>query len=126
MGKEVEISIGGYPLDQKDPPTATAFIKSSLNKAALYGYLILQNKKITLSNKSATRLKYSSKLEVDKHGQKTAERSFTDVEIVISHGSHYHVLSLSGLTADAVDIMPEFDRMVDSFQLGEPSKLLPE
>ncbi|MBK5274713.1 MAG: hypothetical protein JJE30_06645 [Desulfuromonadales bacterium] len=123
--RKVEISIGGYPLDRKDPPTAEAYIESSLNKAALYGYRILQNKKITLSNTSATRLEYSSKLGVDQHGQKTAERSFNDVEIVISHGSHYHVLRLSGLTADAVGIMPEFDRMVEVFSLGNPASSLP-
>lgn len=125
-GRDVEISIGGYPLDRKDPPTAEAYIESSLGKAALYGYRIHQNKKITLFNTSATRLEYSSTLEVDQHGQKTAERSFTDVEIIISHGEHYHVLSLSGLNTDAVVIMPEFDRMVDSFQLGKPSQNLAE
>ncbi len=125
-GRDVEISIGGYPLDRKDPPTAEAYIESSLSKAALYGYQIHQNKKITLTNTSATRLEYSSRLGVDQHGQKTTERSLTDVEIVISHGSHYHVLSLSGLSADAGAVMPEFDRMVDSFQLGKPRQLLAE
>lgn len=125
-GRDVEISIGGYPLDRNEPPTAEAYIDSSLDKAALHGYRILQNKKITLSSTSATWLEYSSKLRIDQHGQKTAERSFTDVEIVFSHGSHYHVLSLSGLSADAADIMPEFDRMVNSFQLGIPRQHLVE
>jgi hypothetical protein len=116
--REVRISIGGYPSNREDPLTAEAYIESTLDRARLNGSRIEQNRKITVSGHSATRLEYSSKQSwIDRHDQKASDRTFFVVEVVVPHGAHYHVLSMSGLSEDAILIMPEFDRMVSGFHL---------
>jgi hypothetical protein len=126
-GREVRIGIGGYPSNREDPPTAEVYIESALSSAKLYGSQIDRNGKITISGNPATRLEYSSKQSwVDRHDQKTSDRMFSVVQVVVPHGAHYHVLSMSGLSEDAAAIMPEFDRMVAGFRLGSVRHSLAE
>jgi len=124
--REVRISIGGYPSNREDPLTAEAYIESTLSSAKLHGAQIGLNGKISVSGNPATRLEYFSKQAwVDRYDQKASDRMFFVVQVVVPHGAHYHVLSMSGLAEDAAAIMPEFDRMVAGFRLGRVESFKP-
>lgn len=45
------------------------------------------------------------------------------VEEVVFHGAYYCVLAMWGLSEDATQVRPEFDRLLLSLRLGQPIKL---
>lgn len=125
-GKEVRISIGGYPLAE-EPPTAAAYVESALAAAKLLESRITRHEEITVSGNPATRLEYStSQVHFDQEGKPAADRISSVVEIVFPVGARYYVLSLTGLGEDVIAITPEFERMVNSFLPGKPSQTLTE
>lgn len=115
-GESARVSLEGYPIDKKSPPTADAFAQSLLDGAK--GLKKVEaDAATTVSGKKARRIQLIETAELKGAYNTKLPGPLREVYLIVPDGEKYFVLKLAGVGQPYLKALPEFERIASSLKL---------